>query len=176
MNFDPSVVSREKEAHEFLRVEKQQQQLKKKKIKWFKSSLSLGSVDWRNAAAFTPAQPVLSLYSSVCCFPPALFQSSVGQLQCFQHLIPPIFFSSLKGMTRNYDRHFFGVFFNPRTGYIGRSAPLCCQWVYPTKTQMVKGRHVSFNTQDDDSHTQTAARRLSWCNNNKRDFTHPKSF
>lgn len=33
MNFDPSVVSREKEAHEFLRVEKQQQQLKKKKIK-----------------------------------------------------------------------------------------------------------------------------------------------
>jgi hypothetical protein len=46
-------------------------------------------------------------------------------------------------MTRNYDRHFLGFFFNPRTGYIGRSAPLCCQWVYPTKTQMVKGRHVS---------------------------------
>jgi hypothetical protein len=33
MNFDPSVVSREKEAHEFLRVEKQQQLKKKKERK-----------------------------------------------------------------------------------------------------------------------------------------------
>jgi hypothetical protein len=90
-------------------VEKQQQLKKKKERKWFKSSL--GSVDWRNAAAFTPAQPVLSLYSSVCCFPPALFQSSVGQLQCFQHLIPPIFFFKFKRDDKKLWPTFLGGFF-----------------------------------------------------------------
>jgi hypothetical protein len=79
-------------------------------------------------------------------------------------------------MTRNYDRHFLGFFFNPRTGYIGRSAPLCCQWVYPTKTQMVKGRHVSLiHKMMIPTRKQPPADYLG-ARYNKRDFTHPKSF